>query len=298
MVSVRFGVYQVANRALPGDFVPPCDCVPRYIRGVYHYHPFISDHKAYIASSKVSFNENILSNLLHSSLLLSLTLTVQVWTEAKSLPRLCRLTILPGDLRLYPLEFLFGEFVLAKRQGTQQDHGRRKQAENGAHNDVTALGLGAFRHESRKGEGKTYDRRSHGVGYLLARRPHAGKDPLAPQTGLHLVILYRVGEHGEGEEAKTGKADSRQEHLGIEEPQQGSVREKERPHHGAKYGEPDIVRFNLAESFPNRDPYRNKQDAGDHKDGKGDVHSGLGQAHCVFHIVDEPRHHDADGQRL
>src|SRR4030042_6944510 len=155
MVSVRFGVYQVANRAMPGDFVPPCDCIPRYIRGVYHYHPFISDHKTDIASSKVSFNENILSYLLHSALLLSLTLTVQVWTEAKSLPRLCRLTTLPGDLRLYPFAFLFGELVLAKRQETQQYHGRWKQAENGANPHVKTLGLGAFRHASGKARGKT-----------------------------------------------------------------------------------------------------------------------------------------------
>ncbi len=48
----------------------------------------------------------------------------------------CWLPFGSGDLRLHPFEFLFGEGVLAKRQETQQDHGRGKEAENRANPDI------------------------------------------------------------------------------------------------------------------------------------------------------------------
>jgi hypothetical protein len=88
MVAVGLSIYQVTNRTVFANLVPPPYCVRGHLGSVDHHHSFLGDHKARIAPSKPGFGVHIIGNLFHHLLLLKFGCDLSGYLSNSSSPYL------------------------------------------------------------------------------------------------------------------------------------------------------------------------------------------------------------------
>jgi hypothetical protein len=84
VVTVWFGVNQVPDRTVLGDFMAPLYGIGWHLGRVNHYHPFTGNYEARIAPSKLSLGIDIIGNLFHYRLLSSSTELIGVTSAVAS----------------------------------------------------------------------------------------------------------------------------------------------------------------------------------------------------------------------